>query len=151
MCTLPQSKCFLQVREPDGDLALGGLWGVGTVNHVGGHLKSEVAADGTWGCLGNWVGATSKLAPCLDSAWALNNASDQWCGGDEVHQLTEEWLVSVLCIVFLSSLAVCNAQVKSGEFQAFALDAGDDFTDEAALNAVWLDQNQGTFSHGWIV
>ncbi len=138
----------LQVREPDGDLALCGLWGVGTVDDVLANGQSEVTADGPRGGLGNWVGAAGQLTPRLDGALALDNAGNERCGGDEVNELAEEWLVLVLCVVLLSGSLVCNAQIHSNQLEALALDAGNDLADVAVLNAVRLDENECTFSHG---
>ena len=104
--------------------------------------QGEVTADGARGGLGDWVGAASQLAPCLDGALALNNTSDKRCGGDELDEVAEEWLVLVLLVVLLRGLAVSNAQVELGQLQALALDAGDDFAYVAVLYAVRLDENQ---------
>ena len=109
--------------------------------------QSEVAADAARGSLGNWVGATGQLAPSLDGALALDNTSDKRCGGDELDEVTEEWLILVLLVVLLRGLAVSNAQIEFGQLQALALDAGDDFAYVAVLYAVRLDENQCTFSH----
>src|SRR5699024_540139 len=138
---------FLEVREPDGDLALSGLRGVGTVDDVLADGQGEVAADGARGGLGHWVGATGELAPCVDGALALDDAGDQRCGGDELDELTEERLVSVLLVVLLCGLAVSDAEVKRGKLEALALDACDDFADVAVGDAVWLDEDESTFSH----
>ena len=109
--------------------------------------QSEVAADGARGGLGNWVGATGQLTPCLDGTLALDNTSDKRCGGDELDEVTEEWLILVLLVVLLRGLAVSNAQIEFGQLQALALDSGDDFAYVAVLYAVRLDENQCTFSH----
>lgn len=138
----------LEVWEPDADLALCGLWGVGAVDDIFANGQREVAADGAWGCLGHWVGAAGELTPCFDGAWALDDASNQWCGGDEGNQLAEEWLVGVLSVVLLSGFLVGDAQVHSNELEALAFDAGDDFANVAVCNTVWLDEDQSTFSHG---
>ncbi len=109
--------------------------------------QGEVTADGARGGLGNWVGATGQLAPSLDGALALNDTSDKRCGGDELDEVTEEWLILVLLVVLLRGLAVSNAQIELGQLQALTLDAGDDFAYVAVLYAVRLDENQCTFSH----
>lgn len=118
------------------------------MNHVLAHGQSEVAADGAWGGLGHWVRAAGQLTPSVDGALALNDACNQWCGGDEVHQLAEERLIGVLFVVLLSGLAVSGAEIQLHQLQALALDAGDDFANVAVLDAVWLDQDECTFSHG---
>ena len=109
--------------------------------------QSEIAADGTRGGLGDWVGAASQLTPCLDGALALNNTSDKRCGGDELDEVIEEWLILVLLVVLFRGLTVSNAQVELSQLQALTLDAGDDFAYVAVLYAVRLDENQCTFSH----
>jgi hypothetical protein len=49
----------LTLLEPESNLLLGVLDGVGTVADVAAHLESEVTTDGTWGT-GQWVGGTEK-------------------------------------------------------------------------------------------
>ena len=117
------------------------------MNNVFANGQGEVTADGARGGLGNWVGATGQLAPSLNGALALNNTSDKRCGGYELDEVTEEWLILVLLVVLLRGLAVSNAQIEFGQLQALTLDAGDDFAYVAVLYAVRLDENQCTFSH----
>ena len=118
------------------------------MNNVFTNGQGEVTTDGAWGCLGYWVGAASQLTPCIDSALAFNDASNQWCGGDELYELTEEWLIRVLFVVLFSGLTVCGAQIQFDELEALTLDACDDLTDVAVGNAVWLNKNECTLSHG---
>ena len=59
------------------------------------HGQGEVAANGARGGLLHRVGATGQLTPGSDSGLALDDASNQGCGGDEVNELTEERLVLV--------------------------------------------------------
>ena len=68
--------------------------------------------------------------------------------GDEINQLTKERLIDVLCVVLLRSCLVSNTEVKRDQLQALTLNAGDNFADQTAGNAVRLDQNKSTFSHG---
>src|SRR5699024_906290 len=117
------------------------------VNDVFSNGQGEVTTDGAWGCLGNWVGATCKLTPCVNCALAFNNARDQWCRGDEFYELTKEWLIRVLFVVLFSGLTVCGTQIQFNELEALALNACDDLTDVAVSNAVWLNKNECTFSH----
>src|SRR5699024_7576407 len=98
----------LQVREADSDVTLSGLRGVGAVDDVLADGQCEVAADGARGGCLDRVGATSQLTPSSDSGLALDDAGDQWCGGDEVHELAEERLVLVLLVVLLCGCAVCG-------------------------------------------
>ena len=109
--------------------------------------QGEVTADGARGGLLYRVGATGKLAPCGDSGLALDDASNQRCGGDEVDELAEERLVLVLGVVLLGGLLVGDAQIHGDELQALALNAGDDLAHVAVLHAVRLDENECTFSH----
>ena len=55
----------LQLGEPDADLALGRLVGVGAVDHVEGHLEGEVATDRAGSGLDR-VGRADQLARRLD-------------------------------------------------------------------------------------
>ena len=54
----------------------------------------------------------------------------------------------MLGVVLLGSCLVSNPQVEGDELESLALDAGDNFADVAVLDAVRLDQNECTFSHG---
>ncbi len=55
----------------------------------------------------------------------------------------------MLAVVLLSGLAGEGAQLHLVDGQPLALDAADDLADEAAADAVGLDQDQGGFgSHG---
>src|SRR5699024_640818 len=141
-------KNFLLVWEPDCDLALSGLRCVGAMNNVFTNGQGELTPNGASSCLGYRVGAASQLTQCIDCALAFNDASNQWCRGDELYELTEEWLIGVLFVVLFSGLTVCGAQIQFDELEALALDACDDLTDVAVSNAVWLNKNECTFSHG---
>ena len=87
------------------------------MDHVLADGQSEVAADGARGCLGNWVGAPRKLTPCVEGALALDDAGDQWCGGDELDELTEERLGSGLLVVLLCGLAVSDARSRAASLR----------------------------------
>jgi hypothetical protein len=53
----------------------------------------------------------------------------------------------VLGVVLLGDTPLDVAQLKRGQLQALALDAGDDLTDQATTDAVRLDQDQGALAH----
>ena len=112
---------------------------------LAGATDRTAAAPGT--IRGDFALTVGELAPSLDSALALNDACYQRSRGDEVNEFTEERLVLVLCVVLLSGLTVCGAQVHLDQLEALTLNAGDDLSDVAVCNAVWLNQNQCTFSH----
>ena len=80
-----------ELREPDADLALGRLVGVGAVDEVEGHLGAEVAADRA-GLGLDRVGRADQLARGLDGLDALEDRGDERAAGDEVDELAEERL-----------------------------------------------------------
>ena len=90
----------LELGEPDADFALGGLVGVGAVDHVEGHLEAEVAADRARSGLDRVRGA-DELPGSGNRLVALEHRGDQRAAGDELDELAEERLLGVLGVVLV--------------------------------------------------
>ena len=99
----------LSCAEPDPDLALGGLVGVGAVDEVEGDLEPVVAADRAGRGLDR-VGRADQLAGGRDRLDALEHRGDQRAAGDERDQLAEERLLGVLGVVGVGDRLVGGEQ-----------------------------------------
>src|SRR4051812_48511270 len=135
-----------ELGEPDPDLPLGRLVGVGAVDHVEGHLEGEVAADRAGSGLDR-VGGANQLARRLHRFGALEHHRHQGAAGDEGDELAEEGLVGVLGVVVVGDLLAGAHRLQGGDPQALALEAGDHLAGEGAFEGVRLDEDQGP-AHG---
>ena len=90
----------LIVREPERDLAGGGLGGVGAVDEIVRHREREVAADRPGPRL-RGIGGAHRLADGRDRSLALDHEREGRARGDERDQLAEERLLDVLRVVAL--------------------------------------------------
>ena len=106
-----------QLWEPDPDLALGRLVGVGAVDHVESHLEGEVPADQAGGGLDR-VGGTDQLAGGRDRFGSLEDDRDQRSAGDEVDELAEERLLGVLGVVLVGDRLVGRAASSGRRYEA---------------------------------
>lgn len=93
----------LLLSEPQSDLLLGRLDGVGSVDDVASDLDAEVATDGTRQRVGG-VGGTEHLAAGLDHIQTLPNHGDDWAGVHVVDQSGEEGAAGQISIVLLQQL-----------------------------------------------
>src|SRR5690606_33011427 len=142
--------------EPEGDLAGRGLRGVGAVDEVLDHLglpgAGEVAADRAGGRRRR-LGRTGEGAEALDDADALDDGGDERPGAHELDERLEVRAATVLVVVRAEELVVGRAHLEGDDPVALGLDAAQDLADEGALDAVGLDEDEGTFgglrgSHG---
>src|ERR1700749_4526323 len=100
-----------ELGEPDPDLALGRLVGVGAVDHVEGHLEREVAADRAGRRLDR-VGGADQLARRRHRFGALEDDRGQRAAGDELDQLAEERLLGVLGVVAVGDRLVGDQRLQ---------------------------------------
>src|ERR1700761_9241206 len=128
--------------EEDLDLPLGRLRRVAAMHDILGHLQGIVTPDGPRRGL-HRVGGSGERTERLDGPLALRYDRDQRAGGDEIDKFPEEGLFRVLSIVRVRGLDVDCAQLQRDHLQAFALNSGNDVTDDAALDTVWLDEDKG--------
>ena len=136
------------LREPDPDLALGGLRRVGAVHEIEGDLGAELAPDRA-GVRLRRIGGADHLARRLDCVRPLEHHRDQLTASDELDELTEERLVGVLLVVDVGDVLIGPHQLEGDEAEPLALEAGDDLASETALECVGFDEDQGAFvGHG---
>ena len=134
------------LREPEVDLALSGLDGVGTVNDVVAHVAAEVTTNGAGSGLKR-LGGAHHLAGNGTDVVTRPDHGDHSRG---VHEASEAWverLALVLSVVLLEELHGRNHHLQTDELEALLLEASDDLTDVSALDAIGLNSKKSSFLH----
>src|SRR4051794_28667375 len=139
----------MPLGEPDGDLALGGLNGVGAVNEVLLNLQApvaaEVATNGAWGCRGGIRGARQG-AEALDDTVTLEDRGNDRAGEHELNERLVERLANMLGVVRFQLLAGRGHLLQLGQGVPLGLDASQDGAGQVAGHAVGLDQDKSALS-----
>lgn len=133
--------------EPERDLLLRGLNGVGAVAHVATDVDAQVAADRA-GQGVSGVRRAEQHASALHNAEALPHHADDRAGREVLAQAAEELLARQVAVVLLRLLNGGLQQLQANELVALVLEAADDLADEAALDAVGLHSNEGALGLG---
>ena len=110
-------------------------------------LKRKIAPDRAWHSLFGTSGAVDGAAD-VDGVGAFHGEGHQRRRGDEVDESREEWPLGVGLVMLLGESALSAHQLQSRDAQATLLVAIDDAPDELALDAVGLDQDEGSLAHG---
>src|SRR5919202_761978 len=111
------------------------LGGVGAVDEVVRHVQGQVAADGSWVCLGG--GGRAHGAPDdLDRTFALDPHRDDRGGGDELDQLPEKGLLAMLGVVLLRQFAAHVHEPHLPNVEALVLQAAYDLPYQTPPNAI---------------
>jgi len=126
-------------------LAGGALRRVAAVDDVHGQAHREVTPDRARG-RGGRVGGAHHGAHQRHRTRALPHHGEERRGGDELDQAGEEGPLTVLGVVTLGGLRGEPHQLGPHRVQTAPLEAGDDLTDESALDPVRLDEHEGAFS-----
>ena len=122
----------LAVLEPESNLLLGVLDGVGAVADVAADIDGEVATDGAGG-RGGGVGGTEEDTAGLDGVTALPDHGADGAGGHVGNETGEERLAGEVGVVGLEVLLGGGDQLDGRELEAAVLEALDDGADQAAL------------------
>jgi len=130
------------LREPESDLVLGGLDGIGAVADVAADVEAQVTTDGTGSGIGG-VGGAEHHAAGLDGVEALPDHAADGAGEHVLDQTGEELLFAQVRVVLLQVLLAGGHELHGGEPEALLLEALDDFANEATLDAVGLDHDVG--------
>jgi len=131
----------LVLLEPESNLLLGVLDGVGTVADVAADVNGEVATDGARGG-GSGVGGTEKGTAGLDGITTL---PDHGADGARVHvrdQTSEERLVAEVSVVLLEVLLAGGGELNGSHLEALRLEARDDGANQTPLHTVRLDSDE---------
>jgi len=135
--------------EPQSNFLLGTLNSVTSVAHVAADIDGVVEANGSWG-RGTGVGGTEDSTASLDDVAAFPDHGDDRSRRHVANETGEEWLCLQIFIMLLEMLLGGGDDFDSGELEALLLEAGDDVSNEATLDAIWLDGNESLLgSHFW--
>jgi len=110
------------------------------------HGEGEVATDRARRRLDR-VGRAGQGAERLDRSLPLHHERHQRARGDELHELAEERPLDVLGVMGLGRLAVERTKLGGNQSQPLRLESRDHLADQAAADAVGLDQDQGALGH----
>ena len=135
--------------EPEVELGRRVLGAVRRVDQVLRGLDREVAADGSRGRLVG-TGRAVHRADDRDGVRSLERGRHERAGRDERDEAGEEGLVAVDRVVLLGQGAVDVHELEADELEAALLEPREHATDELALDAVGLDEEQGALEirHG---
>ena len=109
-------------------------------------VDGKVTTDGA-GLRGQGVGGANDLASSGDDALALPDHSDDRAGDDVLHEPSEEGLGGQIGVVLLGERLLHVLELQTFEVEALLLEAADDLADEAPLDAVRLDHDEGLLGH----
>jgi len=128
--------------EPEGELGLGSIGGVGAVADVAADLNGEVAADGAREGVGG-VGGAEEGAAALDDAEARPAHGDDGARREVVDEGAVEGLGREVDVVGLGLLLGGSEHLEAHQLVALLLEASNDSTNEGALDTVGLDGDEG--------
>lgn len=128
--------------EPESNLSLRRLHRVGAVDNVAAHVDRIVAPDRPWRG-GERIGGPDHGPASLDNVLPLPHHRHHRPRGDVVHQLAEEGLALVLTIVDIGQVAAGHQHLDPHQLVPTLLKALDNVTHQTALNALWLDLEEG--------
>lgn len=130
--------------EPEGDLPLSGLGGIGAMDDVTTNVDAEVTPDGArFGLEG--VGLADHLAGCRHYPFALPDHSDHGTRGDELHQTFEEGTFFVFGIVGLRQFLAHLDLFEAHQQKTTGLEPLDDGAHQLPLYSIRLDRDKGPF------
>ena len=136
----------LLIAEPEGDLCRCVLRAVRGMHEVLRGLEREVAADGARvGLL--WTRGAVDGAHDGDRVGPLEDGRHERRRGDEVDEAAEERALTVDLVVRLGQGAVDLDELEADQLQPAVLVALQEPTDQQALDAVGLDEDEGPFVH----
>lgn len=128
--------------EPQRNLLLGGLDRVGAVADIATNINGKVTTNGA-GLGSQGVGGTEDGAASLDDVLTLPDGGDNGAGAHVLEQTREEGLLLQVGVVLTEQLLAGLGHLQGDKLVATLLEAADDGGDEAALNAVRLDHDEG--------
>ena len=108
--------------EPEGNLVLGGLLGVGAVDEIAADDLAKVATDGARGGVGRLGGAEDLAALCR-RVESLPDHRDDGTGGHVVDQPGKEGLAVEIFVVLLKMGATGRGQLHRDELEALLFES----------------------------
>jgi len=130
------------IGEPELDLVLGGLDGIGAMADVAADVDAIITTDGA-GERGGGVGLAEHDAASLDGVEALPDHAADGAGRHVLNQTGEELLFLQVSVVLLQVLDGGGLELQGLELEALLFEALDDLANEATLDTVGLDHDVG--------
>jgi hypothetical protein len=110
------------LREPEGDLLLGGLLGIAAVADVAADVESEVSADGAGGGVGGASGA-QQLASFGEGVDSFPDHGDDGARGHVADESGEERLLLEVGVVLLHVLTAGSGELQSDELETLLFES----------------------------
>ena len=131
--------------EPEADLVVGGFNGVRSVDDVTANIDAEVTSDGSGkGVLGS--GGTEHNSSSGDGTGSFPDHSDNGSGAHVVNERREETPGLKIGVMLFHVVSSGRALLHGDELEALLFEAGDDLTDNSALDGIGLEHDEGAFS-----
>lgn len=128
--------------KPESNLILRCLRAIASMNDVSSNNNSKITPDGSWFRF-LWVCSANKFPPVLDNTLSFPNHGKYGARAKEVAQSTEERSFFEIMIVLLGKFLGWNHQLDGNELESFSLKPGHYLRNEASLDAVRLDGDEG--------
>jgi len=131
--------------EPEGDLVVGSLNGVRSVDDVTSNINTHISTDGSGeGVLG--VGGSEHEAASGDGVVSFPDHGTDGAGDHVVNERGEEFLGGKISVVLFHVLSSGGTDLHGDELEALLLKSHHDLADESSLDGIGLEHNEGTFS-----
>merc|ERR1740122_527434 len=131
--------------EPETNLVVGRLNSVGAVTDVAPDMDGEVSPDGS-GKGGSWVCLTKHNTTSLHCVQTLPNHGADRAAGHVGDKAAEESLAGEVSVVLLQVLHGGLHHLHRDQLETLLLKARDDLANQATLDAVGLDHDEGPLS-----
>src|SRR5206468_8448003 len=128
------------------DFSFRALSRVGTTDHIATNREREVPANRAWFRL-RGIGLAHHLSDGSDRAIAFEDHRDDRPRTDVCHQRLEERFPLVLRVVRLREGTTHADEFQRRDLQTAPLESGEDFSDQAALHCVRLQEDEGALGH----
>lgn len=116
---------------------------------VAADVNGIVTTDSTWS-RGERVGGTEDRTAGLHGVTAFPDHSTDGTAAHVGNETWEEGLVGEILIVLLEMSLGWGGELDGGKFEATVLEAGDYGADQATLDAIRLDSNEGLLVGGHV-
>lgn len=137
----------LGLIEPEGNLVVGRLNGIRSVDDVAADIDGEITTDGTRKRL-KGTSLTEHLTDLLDNVNTLPNHANNRAGRHVLNKSREEGLASKVSIVLLEELLGGALHLEGNKLVTTLLEALHDLVNKTALDAVGLNHDIGTLGLG---
>lgn len=137
----------LLISEPEGDLSLGRLDRVGTVDEVASNVDGKVATDGARGGISG-VGGTDQLASVDDGVLSFPDHRDDSSRREVLAESGEEGARLEVIVVLGGKLGGGDENLDSDQLEALRLEASNQLTYQTTLDRIRLESDESALVLG---